>query len=131
MEQLWHYIYDEFKLSSQDQPVLLTEPPLNPLENKKTAVKIFLDSFSSPGICICSQAILSLYSLGKTTGAMLDCGDGVCHAVPIYDGFSISNCVDRIDFAGRDVTEYLQSMLRRSGYGFNTSVKYLYSLNLK
>ena len=122
MEQLWHYVYDELKLSSQDQAVLLTEAPLNPLENKKEIAKIFLESFSAPGICICSQAVLSLYSLGKTTGAMLDCGDGVCHAVPIYDGFSISNSVDRIDFAGRDITEYLQSLLRKSGYSFNTSV---------
>lgn len=52
---------------------------------------------------------------------VLDCGDGVSHAVPVYEGFSIPNSVMRIDVAGRDVTEYMQTLLRKSGYVFHTS----------
>jgi len=67
--------------------------------------------------------VLSLYASGRTTGIVLDSGDGVSHAVPVYDGFAIPNSVRRIDVAGRDVTEYLQTQLRKAGYIFHTSAE--------
>lgn len=54
---------------------------------------------------------------------VLDAGDGVSHAVPVYEGFAISNSIRRIDVAGRDVTEHLQTLLRKSGYIFHTSAE--------
>lgn len=54
---------------------------------------------------------------------MLDAGDGVSHAVPVYEGFAITNSIQRIDVAGRDITEYLQTLLRKSGYIFHTSAE--------
>jgi centractin len=67
--------------------------------------------------------VLSLYASGKTTGIVLDAGDGVSHAVPVYEGFAIPNSIRRIDIAGRDVTEYLQTLLRKAGYVFHTSAE--------
>lgn len=67
--------------------------------------------------------MLSLYASGRTTGIVLDAGDGVSHAVPVYEGFAIPNSIRRIDVAGRDVTEHLQTLLRRSGYVFHTSAE--------
>jgi len=67
--------------------------------------------------------VLSLYASGKTTGLVLDSGDGVTHAVPVYQGFSIPNSIRRIDVAGRDVTEHLQMQLRKGGHIFHTSAE--------
>jgi centractin len=54
---------------------------------------------------------------------VLDAGDGVSHAVPVYEGFAIPNSIRRIDVAGRDVTEELQRLLRKSGSVFHTSAE--------
>lgn len=69
------------------------------------------------------QAVLSLYASGKTTGIVLDSGDGVSHAVPVFQGFAIPNSIRRIDVAGRDVTEHMQQLLRKSGRIFHTSAE--------
>lgn len=45
------------------------------------------------------------------------------HAVPVYEGFAMPSSIRRIDVAGRDVTEYMQTLLRKSGYVFHTSAE--------
>lgn len=104
-------------------PVLLTEPPLNPRSNRDTAAQILFETFNVPALHTSIQAVLSLYASGRTTGIVLDSGDGVSHAVPVYEGFAMPSSIRRIDVAGRDVTEYLQMLLRKSGYVFHTSAE--------
>ena len=76
-----------------------------------------------PALYTSIQAVLSLYASGRTTGVVLDAGDGVSHAVPVYEGFAIPSSIRRIDVAGRDVTEYLQTLLRKGGSVFHTSAE--------
>ncbi|KUI74207.1 Actin-like protein [Cytospora mali] len=124
MEKIWGYVYDEgLKTLSEEHPVLLTEPPLNPRSNRDTAAQILFETFNVPALYTSIQAVLSLYASGRTTGIVLDAGDGVSHAVPVYEGFAITNSIQRIDVAGRDITEYLQTLLRKSGYVFHTSAE--------
>jgi len=65
-----------------------------------------------------------LYARGKTTGVVLDCGDGVTHCSAIYEGYSITNATQRIDLGGRDVTAHLMKLLRRAGYAFHTTAEF-------
>ena len=53
----------------------------------------------------------------------MDAGDGVSHAVPVYEGFAMANSIRRIDVAGRDVTEHMQLLFRKSGHVFHTSAE--------
>lgn len=104
-------------------PVLLTEPPLNPRSNRDTAAQILFETFNVPALYTSIQAVLSLYASGRTTGVVLDSGDGVSHSVPVYQGFTVPNSIRRIDVAGRDITEHMQNLLRKSGYVFHTSAE--------
>ena len=67
--------------------------------------------------------MLDRYASGRTTGIVLDSGDGVSHAVPVYEGFAMPSAIRRIDVAGRDITENLQLLLRKSGAIFHTSAE--------
>ncbi|MCJ1273877.1 Actin-like protein [Puttea exsequens] len=124
MERIWQFVYqEELKTMSEEHPVLLTEPPLNPRSNRETAAQILFETFNVPALYTSIQAVLSLYASGRTTGIVLDAGDGVSHAVPVYEGFAVPSSIRRVDVAGRDVTEYLQLLLRKSGYVFHTSAE--------
>lgn len=87
------------------------------------AAQILFETFNIPALYTSVQAVLSLYASGKTTGLVLDSGDGVSHAVPVFEGFAIPNSIRRIDVAGRDVTEHLQQQLRKAGHVFHTSAE--------
>jgi len=122
MEAIWNYAYGEMKISQLEHPVLLTEPILNPYANRERMAEIFFETYTAPAVFICSQALLSLYASGKATGVVLDCGDGVCQCASVYDGFMLNNTAHRIDMGGREVTEYLNILLRKSGHIFSTTV---------
>lgn len=123
MERIWQFIYskDQLQTRSEEHPVLLTEAPINPRRNREKAAEIFFETFNVPALFISIQAVLSLYSTGRTTGVVLDIGDGVSHAVPIYNGFAMPHSIMRVDLAGRDVTRYLRLLLRKEGFTFRTS----------
>ncbi|KAJ3709417.1 actin-related protein [Lentinula raphanica] len=124
MERIWSWVYaEELGTLSEEHPVLLTEAPLNPRSNRDIAAQIFFDTFNVPALYTSVQAVLSLYSSGRTTGIVLDSGDGVTHAVPVYEGFSMPNAIRRVDVAGRDVTDHLQLLLRKSGHHLHTTAE--------
>jgi len=123
MERVWAHAYSKECLSikSEEHPVLLTEAPLNPHRNRERAAEVFFERFNAPALYVAPQAILSLYASGRSTGLVLDCGDGVTHVVPVYEGFALPHAVVRADVAGRDVTNRLQLLLRRGGCTLATS----------
>ncbi|XP_053550166.1 uncharacterized protein LOC128641657 [Bombina bombina] len=124
MEKIWKYMYDcELHLNSSERPVLLTEAPLNPLKNREKMAEIMFESFNVPAMYVEVQATLALYATGRTTGIVLDSGDGVTHAVPIYEGYCLPHAVSRIDIAGRDITEHLMRLLLECGHSFVTTAE--------
>ncbi|XP_031274076.1 actin-100-like [Pistacia vera] len=131
MERLWEHTFDkELRVTIEEHPVLLTEPPLNPKINREKMVEIMFEDveimfeyFEIPATYVAIQAVLSLYASGRTTGVVMDSGEGVTHVVPIYEGYALSHAIQRLELAGKDLTEYLSKILTKEGYSFTTGAE--------
>ncbi len=124
MERIWrHTFYNELRVAPEEHPVLLTEAPFSPKTNRERMTQIMFETFHVPAMYVQLSGVLSLYASGRTTGCVLDSGDGVTHVVPVCEGHAAQHAVARTDVAGRDLSDFMRMLLIRRGYSFDTTTE--------
>jgi len=97
--------------------ILVAESPNTSKVDREKLTQMLFETFKVSGVAFANSAVLSLFASGRTRGMLLECGAGVSHAVPVFEGFSLPHAVLKLDAGGQDVTGYLQNNFKRQmGY---------------
>ena len=125
MEKVWHHcFYNELRVDPAElKGVLVTEAPRNPKANREKMVQVLFETFNVANLYVAIQAVMSLYSAGRTTGLVTDSGDGVTHTVPVFEGFQLPHAVEKMEIAGRMLTDYLQKLLLEAGHNLTSAAE--------
>ncbi|KAA0163544.1 hypothetical protein FNF28_04201 [Cafeteria roenbergensis] len=116
MEKIWHHtFYNELRVAPRGSTrSSITEAPRNPKSNRERMTQIMFETFTRARHVREHPGRVSLYASGRTTGAVLDSGDGVTHTVPIYEGYA-SHTHQAHRLAGRDLTRHMMKILTERG----------------
>jgi len=93
---------------------MLVDCPLNTRDKRQRLAEILFEDLKIPTLGLMNSAALSLFSTGRTRGCVLEVGDGVSHAVPIFEGYSLPHAIQRLDIAGSDITKMLKEELLKN-----------------
>lgn len=117
--------------SLKEHTILITEHPFSNRRQREKMCEILFESFGIGAINVAMPSVLALYSTGRTTGVVVDVGDGVSCIAPVFDGFALPGSIRRIDIAGRDITKQLQLQIMKDGYSMNSSSEFEILRNMK
>lgn len=116
IERIWnHTFYNELVVNPEEHSVVLTEKPMSLRVNREKMIQIMFETFNVKGFYLGVQAVLALFSIGRTTGIVWDSGEGVSFSVPIYEGYGIPHATLRSEISGMDITKHLQSVILSRG----------------
>ncbi|KAF3776486.1 Actin-related protein 3 [Nymphaea thermarum] len=121
MERFWQQcIFNYLRCDPEDHYFLLTESPLTAPETREYTGEIMFETFNVPGLYIAVQPVLALaagYTTSKCemTGVVVDVGDGATHIVPVADGYVIGSSIKSIPITGKDITLFIQQLLKEFG----------------
>ncbi|XP_061169416.1 actin-1-like [Saccostrea echinata] len=112
MELVWDHAFKRIKLS--DKRILMTADPDE--VNRKQLLEKFFNKYSPAAVLLANQAVLSLFASGRSTGVVINFGEGTSHVVPIYENSVIKQFVQKWDNNGKALTEKLKKTLEQAGF---------------
>ena len=127
MESMWEWIFEkDLKVESDECCVISTVSPYGPRAYAEKLAEMLFETHEVPGIYLGVPAVFCLYAQGMTTGVVVDSGECITSAIPVYDGIPIASAAKQLNFGGRDISAYLERHLQTRG----VDVKSLADLNI-
>jgi len=125
MEKIWNYIFNNIlKIDPFFYPVAFIVPSLFSNADKEKLAEIMFENFNIPGLYILDQAKLICFSVGTMNGLVVELGEGVTQIVPVINGSVLTHAINKMFLGGRNLTAYLQRLIKNRGYYFQTSAEF-------
>merc|ERR1740138_205357 len=122
LESLWEHTFrNVLGVEQEELPVLIADAmPLGQgsYASRQWVTEIMFEKLKVKSLAIFNTAVLSLFSTGRTRGLVVESGEGLTQAVPVFEGYAIPHAIFKMDVAGKDITEKVSKMMLQGGqYG--------------
>lgn len=92
---------------------------------------MMFETFKVESLAIINTAVLSLFSTGKTSGIVVECGEGVSQTIPVFEGYALPHAIHKLDIAGQDITNSLITYLKNDGVDISSESHFEYAREMK
>jgi actin beta/gamma 1 len=121
-EILNHIFYSLLRIENLSYyPVFYIEAPFVPTETKEYIARVLYETHRVNSLINVPSPILSCFSVGLTTGLVIESGHGTTWIAPILFGKIVHQAVQRLNLAGMDVSNNLKALLMREGINITSS----------
>jgi actin-related protein len=103
--------YSQRRLAPEEHPILLVAPPGMDQKTYVKRTQIMFEDYNVPALLQLSSAMLSLFSLGKKDGLVLECSSTHTHAVPIVDALVDATSSLQWPYGGQDTDKRLLQLM--------------------
>ena len=117
---LYHALYVELLAAPDDHPVMLLDAPDTPRADRERLAELLFETYNMPAAVVANQACAALASSGRSTGLVVDSGEGASHVVPVWEGYTLPHYSRKVELGGADVTDHLVTLLREKGLPFSS-----------
>ena len=102
-------------------PIIYAEHPFVPRETKEFIARVLFETHKVNSLIMLQSPFLSLFSVGLTTGLVVESGDGLTWIVPIVNGIIHHQAIQKLNLAGIDVNHNLRTLMMREGINIESS----------
>merc|ERR1711972_838395 len=81
--------------------------------SRQWVAEVMFEKMKVKSLAIFNTAVLSLFSTGRTRGLVVESGEGLTQAVPVFEGYAIPHAIFKMEVAGHDITSKVQRMMER------------------
>lgn len=117
LESLWDYTFRSvLGVEQEELPILIADPlPLgqSAYPARQWMAEVMFEKFKVKSLAIFNTAVLSLFSTGRTRGLVVESGEGVTQAVPVFEGYAIPHAIFKMEVAGYDITQKVMTMMEK------------------
>jgi actin-like protein 6A len=114
LEKTWdHMIKDHLRVETSETPVLFAEKPYNTSYCRQKMCEILFEKYQSPAVFVSKDAVLECYSVGRTTGLVIDVGGNGTVLTPVVDGWVESRAINRTFIGGQYMDAYMLGLMRK------------------
>ncbi|KAL1491395.1 hypothetical protein ABEB36_011998 [Hypothenemus hampei] len=115
-EKILDYSYDKIIQSEpQYHPVLFSESPWNQRHKREKLTELMFEKYKVPAFFLVKNAALAAFANGRATALVIDSGATHTSAVPVLDGYVISNAVVKSPLGGEYLILRAREMLDAMG----------------
>eukprot|EP00928_Gymnodinium_smaydae_P073031 TRINITY_DN562_c0_g1_i1.p1 TRINITY_DN562_c0_g1~~TRINITY_DN562_c0_g1_i1.p1 ORF type:complete len:451 (+),score=120.58 TRINITY_DN562_c0_g1_i1:159-1355(+) len=115
MESLWeHAFHTHLGLEQEELPIIIADPmPLgqSSYAARQWMAEVMFEKLKVKSLAIFNTAVLSILSTGRTRGLVVEMGEGLTQAVPVFEGYAIPHAIFKMEVAGQDITSKVQQVM--------------------
>lgn len=117
LESLWEYTFrNVLGVEQEELPVLIADSMSlgqSAYPARTWMAEVMFEKMKVKSLAIFNTAVLSLFSTGRTRGLVLECGDGLTQAVPVFEGYAIPHAIFKMEVAGAEITQQAAALMNR------------------